>query len=171
MEQLFRDRKWDKIINYSFEKVVTTLSFEDNLRLAYRLLYNNQWDELLQEYAIQLLYTVRNHYPVEWRASWRHDGFLGVACNIRFKYDERYAAFKRAYDNSSNPPPELLIELARCFTCPGSPPPISADQAISLLKESLKNCLYIEAVSTLYKIYWDINDYSPDIPRPLGDFF
>lgn len=155
---LFLNREWKQIVKlFTVNQVVHGLLFEDCLRLAYRLLYNKEWDENLQEYAIQLLYAIRNYYPKEWDSSWKHDGFLGVACDIRFKFDEKYQAFKRAFEGLSNPPPELLIQLASCVDCPGKPP-ISRLEAIDLLKKAIKNHTYIDAVGQLHKIYWELND-------------
>ena len=64
----------------------------------------------------------------------------------------RYEAYKRAFERNKNPPPRLLIELARCCVCPGYPP-ISYDQAIDLVMEALKNASYADGISLLCNIY------------------
>jgi len=73
---------------------------------------------------------------------------LGSACNITGKYDERYDAYKRAFDKLKNPPPELLIELARCCICPGHPP-ISYDDAIDLVNRALVDVAYSDGIGLL----------------------
>jgi len=64
---------------YSPHEIVKTLSFKDALRLSYRLLYNDTWDEKLQEYAVKLLYETQSVYPEEWDKSWEYEALLGLA--------------------------------------------------------------------------------------------
>lgn len=150
---LFKNNSWEEVAtSYPVHEVVKSLSFEDGLRLAYRLLYNDQWDETFQEYAVKLLYEIREVYPKKWNNSWEYDALLGSACNITLKHDERYQAYKKAFDNTSNPPPGLLIELARCSICPGSPP-ISYDDSIDLVKKALKKAPYADGIGLLSHLY------------------
>lgn len=147
------NRLWDKLTSsYSPSEIVKALSFKDGLRLAYRLLYNDGWDEYLQDYAIKLLYELREFYSKEWNKSWKYDALIGLACDITYKHEERYEAYKRAFEKVDEPPPRLLIELARCCICPG-PPPISYDQAIELVMKALKNVQYADGVSLLCNLY------------------
>lgn len=150
---LFENRCLNELVSsYSPSEIVKSLSFRNGLSLAYRLLYNEKWDEDLQEFAIKLLYDIRKIYPEMWNESWEYDALLGVACNITRKYDERYEAYKRAFDKTKNPPPGLLIELARCCICPG-PPPISYVDAIELVLKALKNGPYADGIGLLSHIY------------------
>lgn len=120
---LFNNHLWGKLANsYSPIEIAKSLSFKNGLRLAYRLLYNDAWEEQLQEYAVNLLYEIRKVHQESWKESWEYDALLGLACYITLKYDERYEAYKQAFDKTNNPPPGLLIELARCCICPGPPP-------------------------------------------------
>jgi hypothetical protein len=173
---LFENRLIEEIANsYSPNEVVKSLSFLDGLRLSYLLLYNDKWDENLQEFAIKLLYEIRKVYPEEWNASWEYDALLGGACNITCKYDERYEAYKRAFDKADNPPPGLLIEFARCCICPGSPP-ISYDQAIELILKALKQAHYADAIGLLSHIYslkddFQNEDYWSDILKNSNQEF
>jgi tetratricopeptide (TPR) repeat protein len=146
---LFNNKHLRQLANlYPPKEVIASLSFKDGLRLAYRLLYNKGWDEDLQEYAIKLFYEIREIYPNEWNASWEYDALLGLACYIRYKHEERYEAYQRAFDKAENPPPRLLIELARCCICPG-PPPIPYDQAINLVMTALKEAPYTDGIGVL----------------------
>lgn len=162
LSELFKKREWNELVfSYNVRDLIDFFSFEDGLRLAYGLLYNDNWDESLQEYAVELLYQLRDKYPHDWNSSWRNDAFLGMACHITLKYDERYLAYKRAIEKAKSPPPELLIELARCFNSPGDPP-LSRDEAISLLKQAIKESLYIEAIGLLCTIYWEKGDFKKE---------
>jgi hypothetical protein len=150
---LFESRFLEELINsFSPSEIVKSLSFINGLSLAYQLLYNKKWDENLQEFAIKLLYEIRKTYPEMWNESWEYDALLGLACNITCKYEERYEAYKRAFGKTKNPPPGLLIELARCCICPGSPP-VSYDDAIDLVLKALKDAPYADGIGLLSHIY------------------
>jgi hypothetical protein len=157
IHELFREKCWQEIANsYAVNQVAKALSFKEGLQLAYKLLYDKVWEDELQEYAVQLLNGIRKAYPNEWNSSWQYDAFLGEACNVTFKFDERYLAYKRAYETCPSPPPRLLIELAGCCDCPG-PPPISYDEAIRLAKQAIKDYPYVDGVGLLHLIY-SLND-------------
>lgn len=148
----FQNKKWDKIASYPTLEIVKNFSFKDSLRIAYMLLNNNEWEENLQEYAIKLLYEIRNFYNKEWESSWEYDALLGYACLVRYKHEERYEAYRRAFKKCTIPPPRLLIELARCCICPGTPP-ISYDEAIDLIMKALKSGAYADGIGVLSNIY------------------
>jgi hypothetical protein len=149
----FKNNHLNDLINlFSLNEIVESFSFADGLSLAYKLLLNENWDQNLQEFSIKLLNKLRNVFPEIWNASWQYDALLGMACNITNKYEERYEAYKRAYDKAENPPPGLFIELARCCICPGSPP-ISYDDAIELVLRAIKNAPYADGIGLLSHIY------------------
>lgn len=143
------------------DSVAEALGFVDGLRLSYRLLYNKSWEEELQQYAINLILSVKSKFPNEWEKDWRNEAFLGNAYNVLLgddrNYNERHKAYLRAYKKSDPVPPELLIALASCFDAPGEPP-VSYDQAIKWLKKSLEIEPYSAAVGLLSSIYWCKND-------------
>jgi tetratricopeptide (TPR) repeat protein len=161
MENLFilaKAKKWKELTSsYSLDEIVHFLPFQKTLILSYKLLFNESWDESLQAFAVNLLESIRSKHPKEWDASWEYDAFLGLAYYIILNYDERYNAFKRASDKIQIPPPQLLIALASCCVCPGTPP-IPYDEAIKYLKEAIKDYLYVDAVELLRKMYWYKDD-------------
>lgn len=153
IEILFKNHLWEKLtFLYTPREIVQTLSFRDSLVAAYFLLNNDTWDETLQEYAVKLFYEIRDYYGEDWNRSWEWDALLGMACEITRKHEERYDAYKRAFDRAKSPPPRLLIELGQCCICPGSPP-ITYDHAIDLISLAMKNQLYADGVSVLCNIY------------------
>jgi hypothetical protein len=137
---------------YSPNDIIRNLNFKDCIILAYNLLYNENCEEDLQEFAVKILYCLREMYPNDWNSNWRYYALLGIACDITLKYDERYIAFKHAVEIASTPPPELLIELASCCYSPGKPP-ISYEESIVLLKKSINIHPYKQAVALLKAIY------------------
>ncbi|MGB5968972.1 MAG: hypothetical protein WBG70_11655 [Spirulinaceae cyanobacterium] len=116
------------------------------------MLYNDEWNEELQAYATDLLKTLRLKKSSQWSSDWRHDVFLGTACDITLRYNERNQAYKRAYEASKEPPAELTWLLARCLFTPGKPP-ISENEAIRLLEEGLSQKQFIEGTQLLVSLY------------------
>jgi len=163
---LITSSNWNSILEgYNVKDVVNLLPFKELIILAYKMLYNGDWDEEVQNYAVKLLYAVREKYQEEWNSSWNFDAFLGNACNITLKYDERYTAYKKASEKVYPIPPSLMVLLAKCYISPGTPP-VSQEEAESLLREALKQERTIEGVSLLKRIcerkkdmeqaeYWD----------------
>lgn len=149
---LFDQKKWEDIAMYPPEEIIKNLGFMNGMLVAYKLLYNEDWNEDLQEFAVKLLFNIKEKYSHEWDLNWRFDALLGLACDITLKYEERFEAYKRACEKAVKPPPELLIELARCCYCPGKPP-ISYEKSIELLKQSIMEHPYKQAASLLKGIY------------------
>ncbi|HEV8050946.1 MAG TPA: hypothetical protein VGP47_00510, partial [Parachlamydiaceae bacterium] len=143
---------YELVKKYSVKEISQSLSFRDGLRLSYKLLYNEKWDADLQDWSINLLKEIRSMYPDDWKDSWKYDAWLGTACYVGYKHEERYEAYKKAFDMAKDPPPKLLIEMARCSVCPGLPP-ISYDQAIDLIMRGLKEASYTDGIGLLCIIY------------------
>ncbi len=159
IHDLFHKNLWKDISTlHTSEDIVSKLSFKQAMLVAYKLLYNDEWDENLQEFAVQLVYALRKKHPSEWESDWRYDAFLGDACNITLKYDERYEAYKNAVKKCPKPLPELLIKLAQFCYSPGSPP-ISYEDSIELLKQSIMDHPYKQAASLLKAIYSSKKDF------------
>lgn len=130
----------------------TIVSFDEGLRISYAMLNNDEWDEALQTYATNLLEELRKKYPRQWNSSWKFDAFLGYAYHIILKYDERYLAYKRALKKITPAPPQLLIAMARCCFAPGTPP-ITEEEAITLVKQAVSKTIYYEGASLLRGLY------------------
>jgi hypothetical protein len=81
---------------------------------------------------------LRKKYPNEWNCSWKNDAFLGYAYDVILNYGRRFIFYKKAFEKASLPPPQLLIALAGCCWAPGIPP-ITEEEAISLVKKSLSD--------------------------------
>lgn len=144
---------WRRLVQFYIpSELVQLLNFKDALCAAYRMLCNEDWDENLQEYAIIFLYEIRKVHSKEWDSSWQYDALIGYACEIRYRHEERYEAYKRTFDRAVDPPPGLLIEFARCSICPGSPP-ISYDQAIDLVMRALQSGPYADGIGLLCGLY------------------
>jgi hypothetical protein len=166
LSELIKNREWNKILEvYNVNEMTTLLVFKEGIILAYQMLHNEKWDEKVQNYAVDLLYAIRERYKEEWNSSWTYDAFLGNACHITLRYDERDEAYKRASEKIYPIPPSLMVLLARCYISPGVPP-TSQEEAENLLREALKREKTIEGVSLIKRIcerkkdmsqvtYWD----------------
>jgi hypothetical protein len=146
-----------KSISYKPSDLVDELGFEDTLNMARHMLNNKKWDESLQEYATNLLEELRKKYFEKWNSNWKYDAFLGYAYDIILKYDERYASYKRAFDKTSLPPPELLVAIAGCCWAPGQPS-ITEEEAISFVKQAIETTPYVEGVELLRGLYKSIGN-------------
>lgn len=135
----------------------TNLGFEGALVMARKMLFNIVGDDSLREYAAELFEAIRIRYSDQWNSSWKYDAFLGYAYNITLDHDKRYFFYKSAFDKVHPCPPELLVALADCFWSPGKPP-VTEEEAISLVKQAIQSTLYIEAVETLRTLYDSIGD-------------
>ncbi len=137
---------------YNPSELIVSLGFNNTIRMAIDMLNNEEWEESLQEYATNLLEELRKTCPEKWNASWQYDALLGYAYHIILKYDERYAAYKRAFNKIDHPPPQLLVAMARCCMAPGKPP-ITEEEAITLIKQAIETVPYIEAIELLRGLY------------------
>ena len=156
-----KNRSYEELKNISDScnprNFASNLEFQEGLVLAKEMLDNDEWDQELQEYAVKLLEEIRKNYQKEWNSSWKFDAFLGYAYHIILKYDERFAAYKRAFEKVSSPPPQLLVAMARCCWAPGIPP-ITEEESISLVKQALLEKPYYEAFSLLRGLYKSIGN-------------
>jgi hypothetical protein len=153
LKELILTKNWKALTTqYSPDELSQILSFENGLKLAFKLLSNDQLDEDLQIFSTKLLESIRITHPKNWASSWRFDGFLGTAYDIILDYDKRYEALKRAMDQVTSPPSELLIAFARCADRPGEHP-VPYDQAITFLKTAIKDTLYVDGVGALSLLY------------------
>lgn len=171
-----------KSLNTNPQHFAQSLEFDEIINIACNMLHNEEWDNDLQKYAIQVLEALRKRSPNQWNATWRYDAILGYAYDVILDYDNRYIAYKRAYDNANLPPPELLVALARCCWAPGEPP-ITEAEAISLAKRAVETVPYIEALELLRGLYKSVgntkeqthceNDLkvAMEIGKHLPDFF
>ncbi len=160
LKKTISERKWEDLKSISFDEALKHQSFENAIRLAYQLIFNKDWNDEVQSYGVELLLKIREKFPERWYSTWRYEAFLGLAFDIVLNYDKRFESFKKALEIAQKEgirPPELLIGLAGCCSCPGSPP-ISYHEAIVYLKESISNYLYVDAVSLLRTIYFYMHD-------------
>jgi hypothetical protein len=136
---------------YTPKNLAENLSFDEGRIFAYKLLLNKELDNELYDYAAELLDELRCIYAKEWSADWKNDLFLGDAFYLARKYDEEYAAYKRAYEKVNPPPPSLLLSLASCYRT--FEPPITADEAEKLTLKALGKELSLEGVVLIRGIY------------------
>ena len=158
LRQIVQFKRWYELVEkFTPEELVHIISFRDGLRVAYYLLFNKGWDDALQSYALETFEKLRCTYPIEWNESWQYDALLGLAYYITCEHEKRYEAYKRAFDKAEDPPPRLLIEMARCADCPGTPP-IPYEEAIQLVKRALQKGAFVDGFELLSLFYWICRD-------------
>jgi tetratricopeptide (TPR) repeat protein len=152
ISNLIENKDWHAITNQFEPKILTKgCSFKEGMALTYRMLFNEERDDGLSNYAVQLLEEIRQFYPKEWSLDWKNDVFLGDACYITMRYEEQYKAYKRAFEKANPPPASLLISLAGCYLM--QEPPITLDEAENLSKKALEKEISVEGVVLLRGIY------------------
>lgn len=150
--ELINKKDWYAIANqYTPKLMVHYLSFKEGMLLAYQMLFNEERDDGIRDYAAELLEEIRKAYPNEWSGDWRNDVFLGDACYLTMRFEERYEAYKRAYQNANPPPPSLLISLASCYL--SAIPRVSLDDAEKLVIIVLEQEISIDRVVLFRGIY------------------
>lgn len=156
---LITKKDWHHLTNqYKPNILAKNLSLKDGKTLAYQMLFGDTIEkaEDLSDYAAQLLQELRKVHSKEWTQDWRNDVFLGDICYMAMKGEERYEAYKRAYNKVIHPPPALLISLAGCYTL--LEPPITLDEAEELVKKALEKEMSIEGAILLRGIYAEKGD-------------
>lgn len=133
-------------------ELVRIFDFDEVIDIVCDILNDGEWDEDLQLYGTRALRKLREEHSNKWNSNWKYDALLGYASNIILDYDERYLAFKRAFEKISPPPPQLLVAMARCCLAPGAPV-ITKEESIELIKQALKTTLYVEGVELLKGLY------------------
>lgn len=163
-EELIKISDWHAIINsYDVSTIAKTLPLKDATILAYRMLYDKKWEADIQNFATDLLYNIRENHTDEWNSCWKLDVFLGLACEVTWRDEERYLAYKDAALKVKVIPPFLMVLLAECYISPGIPP-VSRKEAKKLLLEALALEKTIEGVGLIKHICeldkkWDEVEY------------
>jgi len=158
LKALIHSENWAEVTgNYSSETVANQLSFEEGLVVACAILMNEERDDDLREYAVDMIKYIRKTHPNEWNKDWRNDKFLGDACDIAMRYDEMYEAYRRAYKLANPPPPSILLSLAMCYHSPGKPP-VTVQEAESLVTQALQQFRSKNAVRLMCNICLAKND-------------
>lgn len=162
MELFIKQKDWENLATkYSPEFVAENLTFIEALLLSRKLLENEQWDDNLQTYAIELIKSIKKVYPKEWSSDWVYSAYLGYAYDLRgWDYEDKFDAYSDAATNAaSSPDPEVLMRMAMIWSYPGVyKAKINESQAIELLENSMKKNPYIEGVSCLIRLYEEIGD-------------
>lgn len=157
ISSLILNKNWGELSKQYEPKILAQiLSIKEGKLLAHKLLFNEERDDSLREYAVELLEEIRNMHSKEWLEDWKNDVFLGDACYMTLHYNERYQAYKRAYEKAKPIPPSLLISIASCYLSPT--PPISIDEAERFAKLALEREMSIEGVILLRGIYAEKKD-------------
>ena len=119
LQDVIRGKKWDELIQqFSPRDIMQRMTFRGAMKLASQLMFNENWDGNLHNYAARLLEFLRKNYPQDWNSSWQYDAFLGQAYDFALLYDERFVAYKRAMEKAVQPPPALLSGYIGCRHAP-----------------------------------------------------
>ncbi len=151
---LVRSKSWEQLIRtVPPEQVVDNMTFVGALKVAYQILIPKTQEKERRKYGFaiaDLLFRIRE---TEMNTSWKHYALLGHLYTVYPEYvDEHYLAYKRAMDLADNPPPRLLIEMARCCQIPGFRR-LPTIEALEFAKQAIQGYLFVDGVKLLCEIY------------------
>ena len=151
---LVHSKSWNQLFStVSPEQVVDNMTFIGTLKLAHQLLIPKTQEKKRRDYAFDILYLLLKTENTEWNTSWKHYALLGhLYAMYAYDIDWRYLAYKRAMDLATNPPPRLLIEMARCCQIPGYRR-LPTIEAIEFAKQAIQDYSYVDGVKLLCEIY------------------
>ena len=149
----------DIVKNYRAEDIIKILNFNDILVLVWKMLFFDFVEDIYSDFGVNLLFQLKFSKGDKWDKDWRNDAFLGFACDLTNRYEERYELLKRAYDRGGKNHSGLKISLARCCNAPGYPV-ISYEEALALVEDAMKDRVYIEGAWALSLIYSLMKDES-----------
>ncbi len=140
------------VYQYSPSALIDRLGFSDSLRAADAIAGLDNIHLAFHYYAATVLEILRRTYPEQWSSNWKHDAYLGYIYWMICYSDETYIAYTRALTKAiPNPPPQLVIQIARCFHCPGDPP-IRREEAYFLALKMMKDQPCLEWIDLLILI-------------------
>lgn len=150
--RLIEHHQWREISQrYKPEELAKLFPFKEGMLLSYHILLNEQMDDDLREFAVQLIDKIRKLYPKDWSSDWKNDIFLGDAFYLVMRYKEQYEAYKHSFDKVFPKSPALLVSMAGCYTIPSSP--ITIEDAEKWVLEALQQEQTIEAAVLIRGIY------------------
>ena len=151
-------KNWDLLMaKYSPDTVIVEIKDFHQAILILNEICKKLMDFDCQVFAVDFLYQIKEKFKDDWEKDWKNEVFLGKLCTFAGRYDEEYAAYKRAYDRLDDPPDSLLLLLSRCCIAPGTPP-ISKEEAEEYLMRAIKKNITYEAAIMMGAFYWRKND-------------
>ena len=154
---LYRLRDLQGILSaFEVEEVAKTLTFEDAIKLAWRMLFDDYGNYEQNEYGVNLIFAIKKLRRERWDFDWRNEALLGVACENTYRYEERNDALRKAYELAKkigeSEHSGLLISLADCHNSPEKGP-ISYDESIVLIEKAMRDKIYKDGACVLSFIY------------------
>jgi hypothetical protein len=157
LNQLIEAKQWSKITCLDPDTVVSLVGFENSLRLANKLVTNDDNLDFSREYAVRLLYSAKQSSP-KWKNSWKYEAMLADLCAWAMKFSEGYFAGQRACALASSPlPPELALQVGAGYGGPS--PHMSSQKKQELLEYALQDKPYANALYGLKHIYSRLPEY------------
>ena len=114
LSQVLTSEDFSKISAIDPSTMVTTLSFDNVIRLVTKIyaLFTN--DNAEPEYARRLLYTLKKKCCKRWSSDFRFEALLALVCRYADRYHEQFYALKRAFALIDPVPATLALDLAAC---------------------------------------------------------
>ncbi len=83
LNQHINQKEWMNISKeYASKFLAENLSFIDALILSRLLLENEDFDDTIQIFAIELIKSIKEFHKEQWEGDWRHEAYLGYAYGL-----------------------------------------------------------------------------------------
>ena len=115
IKDLIQKKDWKAIVDkYQPAEITSLLSFRDAMILANSLFVKNHSDPSIEEFAINLLFKIKDVYPTEWEEDWKNNIYLAELCSITWRDKEAFELHNQTYNKFSDPPDAAGRKLAAC---------------------------------------------------------
>jgi hypothetical protein len=121
--------------------------------LANSLFVKNHSDPSIEEYAINLLFKIKDVYHTEWEKDWKNDIYLAELCSITWRDKDAFELHRQTYNKFSDPPEAVLIAMASCRNSPPGSLSSTDEEAEKLLKQAFDKKPSYEAALMLKSLY------------------
>lgn len=143
MEDVIRRKDWEFLVkNFLPVNFVDSLTFTEVMHLVGSLMVASTDEvergsflsDVLRDFAVNLMIILRANDPVEWRADWKNEAFLGVACNFVFREAEGFTYIKNAFMGLEDPPQSLIFAYVSAGS--GCPRFLTREEAAQLIQKA-----------------------------------
>ena len=96
IKDLIQQNNWKTIVDkFQPTEIVGILSFREAMIFANNLFAKNHSDPSIEEFAIALLFKIKDVYRTEWEQDWKNDIYLAELCSITWHDKEAFELKKK----------------------------------------------------------------------------
>ena len=74
-------------------KILKQEKYSSTMHVVEHLFYDDIQDDEKQQYALKLVFEIKNYFRKDWEGNWKNDIFLGGLYEMLWQYDECYLCY------------------------------------------------------------------------------